>query len=483
MRRHRPARPILLASAALVALGSAALGASGGAAHAAAAAAPNAPPTVATSSWTVYHYLPSGTGLAPAARAVNTSRPAWTSPNLDGQLYGEPLVFGGFVYVATQNDTVYALAARTGKVAWARHLGAPVPASALPCTLIRPTVGITGTPVIDTKRDEIFVVADLYAGRKAAHHLIGLSTASGKVELNEDVDPPGSYPPALLQRTGLNLDAGQVIFAMGGNFGDCSTYRGRVAAVPETGGKPKFFTVDAPPGDSQGAVWMGGAAPVVDAKGDIWVETGNGSVQSPGRAYDDSDGLLELSPSLKLLQYFAPATWRQNNAGDLDMSAAPALLSDGQVIAAGKSRIVYLLNASHLGGIGGQQASLGGGKGVLVGSACAGDIDGGVAVSGTTVYLPCVSVGVIAVQATKTPPRLRLLWTGAGSGPPIIVANLIWSIGGAWLYGLNPRNGRIVQQGHVGQSANDFPTPSVGDGLMLCPALNNVVAFAVSPPK
>lgn len=482
--------PILLVvGAVLLALGTAALGASGGA-RAAAGTAPavasspaGAPQTVATSSWTIYHYFPSGSGVAPAARAVTTSRRAWTSPGLDGQLYGEPLVFGRYVYVATENNTVYALVARTGKVAWSRHLGTPVPSSALPCTNISPTVGVTGTPVIDIKRDEIFVVADLYVNHKPAHHLIGLGTTSGKVELNVDVDPPGSYPPAQLQRTGLNLDAGQVIFGMGGNFGDCSNYRGRVVAVPEKGGKPKFFTVDAAKGDTQGAIWMGGAAPVVDSKGHIWVATGNGSVQSSGPAYDDSDGLLELSSSLKLLQYFAPTTWRQNNANDLDMSAAPALLSDGQVILAGKSRIVYLLNASHLGGIGGQQASLGGGKNVLFGSACGGNIDGGVTVVGTTVYLPCVDSGVIAVQATKSPPKLRLLWRGAGSGPPIMVAGRIWTIAGPTLYGLDARTGKIEQRASVPQPDNDFPTPSVGDGLMLCPGATNVVAFAVSAPK
>jgi outer membrane protein assembly factor BamB len=222
---------------------------------------------------------------------------------------------------------------------------------------------------------------------------------------------------------------------------------------------------------------------VVDSKGHIWVETGNGSVTSSGAAYDDSDGLLELSSSLRLLQYFAPANWRQDNADDLDLSAAPALLPDGQVIAAGKSRIVYLLNGSRLGGIGRQQASLGGGNNVLFGSACAGDIDGGVAVSGMTAYLPCADAGVIAVRAAKSPPRLRLLWRGAGGGPPIVAAGRIWTISGGWLYALSPSTGKIQQRVGIGGSANDFPTPSVGDGLLLCPATTNVIAFAASAPR
>ena len=55
---------------------------------------------------------------APTPRASPSSAgdPAWTSPVLDGQVYGEPLEATGRVFVATENDTVYALAADTGAV-------------------------------------------------------------------------------------------------------------------------------------------------------------------------------------------------------------------------------------------------------------------------------------------------------------------------------------------------------------------------------
>jgi outer membrane protein assembly factor BamB len=56
---------------------------------------------------------------------VDTAARAWTSPTLDGQLYGEPLVLGNRVYVATENDVVYALSAATGKIAWSASLGTP----------------------------------------------------------------------------------------------------------------------------------------------------------------------------------------------------------------------------------------------------------------------------------------------------------------------------------------------------------------------
>jgi outer membrane protein assembly factor BamB len=351
--------------AGLLAVAQALWGIGSGSAYAATVASPLGD----TSSWTVYHANPAGTGVAATVSAVDTRTAAWTSPALDGQIYGEPLVYAGRVYVATENDTVYALSVATGSVAWSRHLGRPVPAASLPCGDISPSVGITGTPVIDRSREEIFVVADEWDGDRPAHRLVGLSTGTGSVEMTQDVDPPGADPAALLQRTGLTLDSGQVVFGLGGNFGDCASYRGRVVGVPETGGSVRFFTVDAAPGESQGAVWMGGAAPVIDGSGHIWVSTGNGSVYSYAHAYDDSDSVLELSSSLRLLQFFAPSTWPTNNSQDLDMSTAPVLLPDGQVLLAGKSRIVYLLDGARLGGIGHQQATLGGGPHTITGSA------------------------------------------------------------------------------------------------------------------
>jgi hypothetical protein len=143
------------------------------------------------------------------------------------------------------------------------------------------------------------------------------------------------------------------------------------------------------------------------------------------------------------------------------------------VVLAGKSRIVYLLNGDHLGGIGGQEASLG--------SGCGGDIDGGSAVVGTTVYLPCLS-GTMAVQVTASPPSLKVLWTSAvGGGPPIVAAGLVWTIGlDGTLYGLDPSTGAVRQQASIGMPANHFPTPSVGDGLLLAPSANRVVAFGAT---
>jgi hypothetical protein len=147
--------------------------------------------------------------------------------------------------------------------------------------------------------------------------------------------------------------------------------------VPEGGGEAKRFEVDA--GASQGAVWMGGAAPVVDGSKHVWVATGNGSTTSGDPL--DSDSVLKLSAGMELLDSFTPASWAHDNAADLDLGSTSPVLLPGQVVQAGKSRTAYVLKRGSLGGIGGQQ--------LTVGSLCGNNFDGGSAFTESKVYLPC----------------------------------------------------------------------------------------------
>ncbi len=434
-----------------------------------AAAAPTS--NTGAANWTVYHHDPEGHGVA-GPIDLSPARQAWVSPTLDGELYGEPLVEGKTVVVGTENDTVYALNAGTGRVRWSTHLGTPVPSSRLPCGDIAPNVGITSTPVIDPTRDEVFVVADLNEAAAPRHELFGLRLSSGAIVLRQDVDPPGINTAAALQRVALALDRGNVLFGYGGNDGDCSTYHGWIVSVPEVGGPIKTFEIDSRPGEDQGAVWLGGAAPEIDTHGDVWFAAGNGSVNTTGAAYDGSDSVVELSPSLELLQYFAPSDWASDNAHDRDLgSDVPALLGNGLVVQGGKSQNAYLLSAKRLGGIGGQLTTLG--------SFCGGNVDGGNAVVGDVVYLPCQN-GIEAVRATASPPSLHVLWQASGGGqPPIVAGGYVWAISESGsLEALSESNGTVVQRFAIGQVANHFPTPSVGDGRLFAPALDQVFAFA-----
>ena len=361
------------------------------------------------------------------------------------------------------------MAANTGAVLWSTNVDRRYPSSDLPCGDIGPQVGITGTPVIDVGRGEIFAVADELIDGAPAHMLVGVNMYSGAQELNQDVDPPGSSPAHLLQRTDLNLDDGNVIFGFGGNDGDCEPYHGWIISVPEGGGPAsQYDTTGSTPNGTQGAVWQGGAAPEVDAAGNIWAATGNGSSADP---YDGSDSVFELSPQLALKQLFAPSDWSEDNSNDRDLgSGAPALLSNGTAFQAGKSQTGYLLSQAALGGIGGQLTSI-----PLCQSA---DVDGGNAVLGSIVYIPCEG----GVEAVQTSPGPSVLWQAGDDigAPPIDAGGLLWVVHGSDLDALDPTTGATVQTLDVGGEANDFPTPSVGDGLLLAPSTDQVFAFSGS---
>jgi outer membrane protein assembly factor BamB len=435
---------------------------------------------VVASNWTTYHANALASGVQTAKTALAPIRPAWTSPRLDGELYGEPLVADGRVIAATENDTVYAIAADSGQVLWSRHLAQPVPAGDLPCGDIAPVVGITGTPVIDLRRNEIFVDADTLIsgpaashGVEASHRLYGLDLLTGKVELNEPAMPnTGEDQLAQLQRPGLALDDGRVVIAYGQNSGDCpgvnGPAHGYVVSIPETGGRLHYLQIGH--GSDRGAVWMGGSAPVVDPHGNVYVASADGYDQGGGQAYDDSDAVLELSPTMSLESVFYPSDWQTLSADDLDLGTGDPALVDGFVLQVGKHDIAYLLRQGHLGGEEGEVASH---------SVCSGDPDGGHAVDGSVVYLPCPN-GVTAIKVLAKPPYLKVLWTdsdGAGGGP-VIADGLIWTIGSDdAVTGLNPANGKEVVSVPYGSVTNHFPTPSVADGLLLAPGVDQVFAF------
>ena len=145
----------------------------------------------ASASWTVYHGNAVGSGNDTSGVSFSSATTAWAAV-LDGQVYGEPLEATGRVYVARPRTTrIYALAANTGALLWSSHVGSAGPSGDLPCGDISPTVGITGTPVLDVARGEIFAVADELSGGTPAHALVGLNMYTGTTLMDEDVDPPG----------------------------------------------------------------------------------------------------------------------------------------------------------------------------------------------------------------------------------------------------------------------------------------------------
>lgn len=134
-----------------------------------------------------FHNSNDRTGQNIQERVLNTTnvRPSTFgklfSVPLDGNAFGQPLYVASvriagadrsIVYVATSRDSVYAIDARNGAIAWKVNLGAPVPrldvsefshAHMLGYVQdyydLYPDIGITSTPVIDVSTQTLFAVA------------------------------------------------------------------------------------------------------------------------------------------------------------------------------------------------------------------------------------------------------------------------------------------------------------------------------------
>ena len=348
-----------------------------------------------------------------------------------------------------------------------------------------PEVGITGTPYIDVARNEIFVVAMEQNSFTVQHRLYGLSLFDGSIELDQSADPPGSQPLLQLQRSGLTASQGRIVISYTG-FDDCGRYHGWVIGIPEAGGPMKTFETDTAPGEYEGGIWMGGAAPVVDPTGDIWFTVANGSVTNPSHPYDGSNSIIELSPGFRFRQRFGDPLWRADDLEDYDLGSTNAVLVNGFAFAVGKAGTAYLARQRHLGGVGHPVASLALCRPARMG----GSAWGGTAVDGSVLYVNCDDgepgnahfSHITAVRVTKRAPYLRVLWrssTVRTAGPPIVAGGMVWTIlvNGKEVVGLSQANGQPQVEEPIGVSANHFPTPSVADGLLLVPSLNRVLAF------
>jgi outer membrane protein assembly factor BamB len=205
-------------------------------------------------AWTTYHEDNARDGFV--STNFTSASPAWTTP-VDGATYAEPLLYAGEVFVATENNSVYALSGRTGDVVWGTNLGAPVQGSQLQCGDISPS-GITGTPVIDPSTGTLFVVS--FDESSFSHVLSALNTSSGAILWQKGANPPHFDATVHQERSALSLANGMVYIPYGGLDGDCGQYHGWVVGIPENGtGSMVYYQV---PAGRKGGIWAPSGASV-----------------------------------------------------------------------------------------------------------------------------------------------------------------------------------------------------------------------------
>src|ERR1700733_2991118 len=221
------------------------------------------------------------------------------------------------VYVATENDSVYAFDAdQPGPALWHTtfidpiHGITPVPASDLSCGDLVPIIGITATPVIDPTTGTLYVVSKVKLGPgKYQQQLHALDITSGLDQPNSPVTiaakVPGtagdsvkgmiSFDPLLQHdRPALTLANGVVYLSFASHC-DIQPYHGWILGYDETS-LAQQIVFNSSPNGGEGGFWEAGCGPGVDTNGDLIAITGNGTFDTGTSPVNFGDSVLRLTP-------------------------------------------------------------------------------------------------------------------------------------------------------------------------------------------
>ena len=376
--------------------------------------------------------------------------------SFQGKVYAQPLLWRrpgsdeGELIIATEDNEVLTLDARSGAEIWKRVLGPPVPRSALPCGNISP-LGVTGAPVIDEQRATLYLDAAVMSANGPRHELFALSLADGSVERGWPIDVAtalnGTFDPSLQnQRGALALFDGKLFVPFSGHFGDCGAYHGFVLGVSvQEPAKVTSFSTRA----RGGGIWAQGG---VSGDGQsLFVVTGN---TFGATGWGDGEAVLRLSPDrprpAESRDFFAPLDWRDLDRRDLDLGGTAAIPLDlagpngarKLIFTVGKTGEAYLLDRTNLGGIGGALASERVTTNIAITSPAVWSAADGafVALQGDGAHCPPDKPGdgLIALKIRVDPARaIETAWCGsvAGAGSPIVTTTdgrsdpIVWVVG------------------------------------------------------
>ena len=311
------------------------------------------------------------------------------STQLDGQIYAQPLISQGTLFVATETNHVYGLDPATGALKWTNALpGTPFNPQDVGCGDISPAVGITSTPVIDPATNIAYLTAKTYVSGSTgpvAYKMHAINVATGQEISGFPVSIQGAAAndsshvftaKTELQRPGLLLLNG-VVYAAFGSHCDRKPFEGWVVGVSTSGQITTLWSDEAgvplnPPNGGtfpDGGIWQSGGGLLSDGSGQIVLATGNGippASPSIGKSAPSQLGqavvrlVVQGDGSLKATDFFSPTDAEFLNTTDSDLgSGAPVGLPSQYfgtatyphlILQIGKQGNLYVLNADNLGG-------------------------------------------------------------------------------------------------------------------------------------
>lgn len=465
----------------------------------------------AAQSVPTYHHDParSGNFTVPGLtwqRARGLHLDANFQPRFAGHLYAQPLYWQGRLLVATEDDAVYAIDARTGATVWHHKLGRPVPLAALPCGNIDP-LGVTGTPVIDPATNAIYLDAVIDEGGAMHHRIFALSLRNGHTLPGWPVDVAAALAAKGLhfntryqnERGALALFDGRIYVAYGGHWGDCGDYHGWVVGIGASNPRDVVAWHTRAAG---GAIWGQGGV-VSDGKA-LYVTTGN---TMEARQWGDGEAVIRLDRDLRHddspANFFAPADWRRLDERDQDLGGSNPLPLDlptasggveRLILALGKDRRAYLADRDRLGGIGGELLAKTVAESVIITAPAAYAVPGGVMVALHARGANCPAQrggnGLVALKITAgSPPRMTTAWCGAlrGAGSAMVTTSdghadpIVWILGAEGderLHGFRGDTGAPLVASAPLRGLRHFQTLIAAGGRLYVGADGRLYAFA-----
>lgn len=312
---------------------------------------------------------------------------------VDGPVYAQPLFVPrvevpgkgthDILYIATEHDSVYAFDAERPNdpplwhvsfLAKARNITVPSEDD-VQCPFIRPEVGITSTPVIDLKSGTLYALARTKIRHTAGadeyfQHLHALAITNGVEKFGGPklitASVPGSGsgsangkvafdPLKENPRAALTL-ANNTVYIAWASSCDVDPYHGWVMAYDaQTLAGKAVLNVN--PNGSEAGIWLSDTGPTVDAEGNLYVPTGNGTFDADRGGLDYGDSVLKLDgSSLEIRDYFTPHNQEEISGADSDIgSSGPTLLPDQPgphrhlLLQPTKDSTIYVIDRDNMG--------------------------------------------------------------------------------------------------------------------------------------
>ena len=308
---------------------------------------------------------------------------------LDDQAEAQPLVVANVditagshkgihtvVYVATDNNSIYAIDTTSGAVLLNPNFGPPV-VHPLNCGKGTPDVGINSTPVIDLSSNTLYAVIYTQQSTGPAYfvHALDLGSLTDKaapqlVTASHTLTNGTTFTfnaTYQRQRPALLLADGNV-YAAFGSFCDLAPNLSRGWLLGWQTGTlaplPGNQLLDTQATDTDdfflSSVWMSGYGPAADDSGNVLFVTGNSD--HSGTTYDGvtdiQESVVQVSADLTtVLDLFTPDNVGDMDEHDLDFGSGGVMVLPDQpgsiphlAVAAGKIGSMFFMNEDDLGG-------------------------------------------------------------------------------------------------------------------------------------